>query len=106
MELVILSIVIILGLFLRTVTIYGAAMFLVHDKDKVLPKAAAIGILGGLLAVIMIFIPLGSLLILILDYKLVKTLFDLDRLRASILIISAGLLSQLPIYILRTTVLA
>ena len=100
------AVIILIALILRTATIYGAASLLVIDETSILPKAAAIGIFGGLLATTMIFVPLGGLMVFMLDYALVKTFFDLNRLTGSMIVIGAGLMSEIPIFILQKTVFA
>lgn len=96
--------VILIALILRTVTIYGAASLLVVDETSILPKAATIGIFGGLLATTMIFVSLRGLIVFILDYAIVKAFIDLNQLTASMIVIDAGLMYEIPIFILQKTV--
>lgn len=94
------TLAIILAIVLRTVSIYiSSEIILVEDKG--LPIAAAIGIFGGLLAMLILFLPFAGILIFLLDYTLVKKLYNTKRLYAIIIVILAGLVSQVPLTLIQ-----
>lgn len=100
MRLVIFSILILLSLILRTTTIYFTARALTINKRNILVKSAAIGVFGGLLASLMIFVPLGGLLIFALDYALIKSFFKLNTFISFMIVLGAGLVSEIALFLI------
>jgi hypothetical protein len=104
MEVVKLVLVGVFVLALRSVSMYAMARLLVYNPRNLLAKSVAVGCFGGLIAMVVVFFPLGSLLVFLIDYALVKGFFDLNRLMTLGVVFGAGLISQVPVFILRQTV--
>jgi hypothetical protein len=85
---------IVAGLLLRTALIYSISRFLFVDKRNVPAKSSAAGIFGGLLTLPVLFLPLGSILSILLDAYIVKLVFDSSSLKAWVVVIFTLIASE------------
>nr|EGQ39810.1 MAG: hypothetical protein J07AB56_05380 [Candidatus Nanosalinarum sp. J07AB56] len=105
-EILELVVVAVLVLTLRSASAYAMDRPLVHEPRNLLAKSVATGFFGGIPAMV-VFFPLGSLLVLYRTRRWSKEGFfpGLNRFIVLGVVLGAGLISQVPVFLLRQTVL-